>query len=910
VRGNEQFPSSKEGFDGRISGEEAGDPPTITRESSEEIDERTPRIRRVAWSGLERLLEGDGEERRAKLLRFLEGQSHVLEMIARSDPLASVLDELTRVLEDQVEGMACSALLMSEDRQYLRLGAAPNLPDSYRPSIDGVKIGPRAGSCGTAAFLGRPVIVTDIAGDPLWTDYKDPALAVGLRSCWSTPIISSRNEVLGTFAMYHRQPFAPSARHLGLIDLATNLARIAIERDAAERDRERLWNAKRFADRYRMVLQATKEAVWEWDLENDTFLWSGGQATFGYEAEDMESTFDWWMGRTHPQDVERIRRHIELAIDSGKPHWEEECRYRRKNGTYADVIVSGLIVRDETGKAVRIVGSLQDITRRKRQELEVKQQAERFKSATVAADVGTWRLDVTTQYMLTDARLNRMVGNEERETVQQFRDVIRVIHPEDRARVAEAIDESIATGRPFESDHRIVLASGEIRWLRSRGRVLTDGEGRAQVLTGAAADITKLKRAEQSMAILADSSRALAESLDSEQILSVITRMAVPSFCDAAMVILKDPETGEPRVAFVHASNPELLAVAKELQQAGTLHMSSLSRRVLQTGVPELHPTWTAEWLVAQEIDENVAMLARRFHITSTIHVPISSPPLGVIVFAGTGTRVYNSSDLAFAEELAHRASGAIHNARLFQAAKAERKRAEEAAALRERLVAIVGHDLRNPLAAISMAAQILTRSGLNARDQTIVNRIQSSANRMMRMIGQILDFARIRAGMGITLDVKPVNLHQICQEVVDEMRLGNPDQQIELDADGSGESVCDPDRVAQVVSNVIGNAIQHMTKGPICVTVRDAEPDDVAIAVHNVGSPIPEHVQANIFDAFHREVGDKDRASGSIGLGLFIAREISKAHGGTITVRSPDRDGTTFIIVIPRKPAGAERGE
>jgi PAS domain S-box-containing protein len=880
---------------------------TMAREWTNEVAERAKPAGRVAWSGLECLLaEKDDEEARAKLLLFLEGQSRVLEMIARSAPLASTLEELTQVLEAQVEGMACSVLLMSDDRKHLLHGAAPNLPDSYKRAIDGARIGPRAGSCGTAAFLKRPVIVTDIARDPLWEDYKDLALAVGLKACWSTPIMSSHNEVLGTFAMYHRQEFAPSGRHLGLLDLATNLARIAIERDTAERDREPLWDAKRFADRYRMVLQATKEAVWEWNLENDAVQWNGGLATFGYAAQDVEGTLDWWSAHVHPEEIERIRAHIARAIDSGNPQWEEECRFRRKNGTYADVFASGLIVRDEAGRAVRIVGSLQDISRRKRHELQAIQLAERLQSATVAAAVGTWRLDVATQYFLADASLNRLVGQKEEETVRRFSETMRVVHPEDRARVAEAIDESIATGCPYESDHRIVLADGEIRWLRSRGRVLSDGQGRGQVLTGAVADITELKHAEQSMAILADASRLLAESLDTEQILSAITRMAVPAFSDAAAVSLKDPKTGEPHVTVMHASNPELLAVLREMQQAGSLRVMPPSRRVFQTGRPELHSRWTADWMMAQEVDEDMSSVVRRFHITSTVHVPILmvNQPFAVIVFAATGTRVYNSSDLAFAEELARRAASAMSNAQLFQTARAERERAEEAAALRERLVAIVGHDLRNPLSAINMAAQILTRSGLNAPELNIVNRIQASANRMTRMIGQILDFARIRAGMSFTLDMKSVNLHQICHAVIDELRLGKPDQQIDLDAKGSGEAVCDPDRIAQVLSNVIGNAIQHGTKGPISVTVRDAEPDAVEIAVHNFGPPIPEAEHARIFDVFRRDADTEGRPSDSIGLGLFIASEIVRAHRGSIAVRSPDRNGTTFAVVLPRNPA------
>src|SRR5262245_34997288 len=419
-----------------------------------------PNVESGGWSGLKQLVE-EGE--RTELLLFLYGQLRVLEMIAQSAPLAAVLEELTRVLEGQIDGMA-SILLLSEDRTRLFYGAGPSLPEPYRRAIDGTAIVPSADSCGTAALLGRPVIVTDVSRDPLWVKYKDAALEVGIKACWSTPIVSVRGDVLGTFAMFHRHSFTLSSTDRRLIDLASNLARIAIERDTAERDRERLWDATRLAARYRTILQATREVVWEWELESGVIHWNGGLTTFGYEASDAEGTLDWWITRIHPEEAERVRHGIELAIDSGKPLWEEEYRFLRRNGTYAHLFARGLIVRDETGKAVRILGSLQDITRRKRHEMEAAQLAQRFQSASIAAAVGTWRLDVKTEFFLADANLNRLLGNEQKETVQRLSDVIRVIHPEDRGRVAQALDESITTRRPFECDHRVVRADGEVRW--------------------------------------------------------------------------------------------------------------------------------------------------------------------------------------------------------------------------------------------------------------------------------------------------------------------------------------------------------------------------------------------------------------------------------------------------------------
>jgi len=855
------------------------------------------------WSGLKELVD---QQEPSKLLRFLEGQSRLLEMIARSVPLPAVLEEVTRVLEEQVDGMVCGVLLLSEDGKHLFYGAAPRLPQTYREATDGIEIGPRAGSFGTATSLREPVIVTDIASEPSWDEYRDPALRAGLHACWSTPILSAHGETLGTFAMYHRHSFTPSPMHVNLVELVTHVARIAIERDHSERDRERLWNAKRFADRFRMILEATRDVVWEWDLESGDIHWNNGLTTFGYGPEDGSPTLDWWSERIHVEDADRVRRGVQAAIDAGSALWEEEYRFRRKSGTYASLFFRGLIVRDDAGKAVRILGSMQDVTRRKRREQEAQELGERLQSATVAAAVGTWRLDVKTQFLVADASLSRLVGGRDEESVRRLGEAIRIVHPEDRARVTQSLDEAMATGQPFDSDFRVVLPAGEIRWLRCRGRVVFDADSRADAVTGAVADITELKYAEQSMAILADASRLITESLDSDQILAAMTRMAVPAFADAAMVFLKDRASGEPGLAVVHAANPELLAAVRDMQEKGTFAPAAPTRRVLHSGRGEVNSRLTADWLLAQELSDDVSALVRRFHISSTIHVPIQEEEhvVGVMVFAATGTRAYSERDLRFGEELGRRASHAMHNGQLFHDAKEQRQRAEDSAALRERLVAIVGHDLRNPLSAIIMAAQLLGRSGLPAREDRLVTRILASGNRMLRLIAQVLDFARIRAGMSLPLQFKPSDLHQICNAVVDELRLSRPNQAFEVDLSGDAHVVCDPDRIAQALSNLISNAMQHGTRGPVTVTARDSGPDTVAVAVHNLGPPIPEPLQAVIFDAFRRESDDGGSNSGSIGLGLFITKEIVRGHAGSIIVQSPDRDGTTFTAFLPRRPA------
>ena len=169
-----------------------------------------------------------------KVEEFRFGQSRILQRLAANAPLADILSQLVLLIEAQEPGMLCSVLLLSEDGDHIRHGAAPSLPEEYVKAIDGAPIGPKNGSCGTAMYRGEPVVVADISCDPLWEDYKDLAAASGLRSCWSTPIYSGRGKVLGSFAMYYREPHTPSGNEATLTEVATRIAGLAIEHHAAK----------------------------------------------------------------------------------------------------------------------------------------------------------------------------------------------------------------------------------------------------------------------------------------------------------------------------------------------------------------------------------------------------------------------------------------------------------------------------------------------------------------------------------------------------------------------------------------------------------------------------------------------------------------------------------------------------
>jgi GAF domain-containing protein len=195
-----------------------------TVEASAAKTAKLPRIDSGAFK-----IQADKQEEAFRL-----GQSRILQRLAANAPLSEILERLVVLIEAQSPGMLCSVLLLSEDGDHVRHGAAPSLPQEYVAAIDGGQIGPRNGSCGTAIYRGEPVVVTDISTDPLWEDYRDLAVANGLRACWSTPILSGRGKVLGSFAMYYREPRTPTGDEAGLTEVATRIAGLAIEHHAAK----------------------------------------------------------------------------------------------------------------------------------------------------------------------------------------------------------------------------------------------------------------------------------------------------------------------------------------------------------------------------------------------------------------------------------------------------------------------------------------------------------------------------------------------------------------------------------------------------------------------------------------------------------------------------------------------------
>lgn len=477
-----------------------------------------------------------------------------------------------------------------------------------------------------------------------------------------------------------------------------------------------------------------------------------------------------------------------------------------------------------------------------------------------------------------------------------------------RGRTLGALGLTIEEARETSADERsfLMLVASYTSQALERLRLLeAERRSRDEALAAAAR-----------MEILSRASRTfVAASLELPSTLDGITSeiAAVLGSCVVVNLIHAD---GRLHAASVHHPDPEIRARVQALTKEFPLELGSgLTGTVASTGHSVLMPT-----VDPVAILEHTAPPFRAFVEQNPPYAIMCTPlrtqgrVLGTIMTSRVRPgQAYAPEDLRLLEELSERAAAAIDNSRLYHEVVDARARAEQLLAelhetvrYSETFAGILAHDLRNPLGAMMTAAQVLLRrqEGVGDRITKPLSRILSSGERMTRMIEQLLDLTRARVGGGIELHPQEASLAELCTHVMDELELVYPEWQLQREVHGDPSGTWDPDRLLQVVSNLVANAGMHgTTGGVIAVRIDGTSPEVVTLEIHNDGA-IPEALLPSIFDPFRgtRHRGDQSRG---LGLGLFITQQIVQAHGGTIELRSTPADGTTFLVRLPRRASG-----
>ena len=425
------------------------------------------------------------DRKRAESL--LAAEKRILEMVAKGDSLTEILDNLCRLVEEPAKGVLASILLLDGDR--LRHGGAPSLPKAYTDAINGAVIGPSAGSCGTAAYRGEPVIVEDIATDPLWADYRDLALPHSLRACWSAPVFSSQGKVIATFAMYYREPRRPTQRDQEIIDQITHLTGVAIQKKLAE---EKLQRSEAYLAEAEKL---THTGSWAWDPRTQKVLYCSEEMfrIFGLDPrESLPSRNNFWQ-RIHPGDRDWVAKRFEKSLRE-RVDTIDEFRVLMPDGTVRHINSSGHPVLDEDGEFIEFVGTAVDVTERKRAELERRRLASLVEQA--ADLMAITDLSGGTPIYLNKAGL-KMVGFDSWEEARTRRG-IHYIFPEDRQFVNEVLWPTVLEKGSWSGEMRFrhFKTGDPIPVLYSAFRIDDPETGQPVNVGNVCRDITKQKRAE------------------------------------------------------------------------------------------------------------------------------------------------------------------------------------------------------------------------------------------------------------------------------------------------------------------------------------------------------------------------------------------------------------------------------
>jgi PAS domain S-box-containing protein len=427
---------------------------------------------------------------REEAAQFEDGQRAVLELISRGGDLREMLERIVRLIEEQAEGMFCSILVLDRERGTLHHGAAPSLPRALVESIDGSRIGPQAGSCGAAAYLREPVVVEDIGTHPNWVPYRHLVLPAGLRACWSSPILASTGgDVLGTFAMYYRDPRPPTERERSWVGRAAHLAAIAISRDRAER-------AVRQADaRYRQIVDTAHEGVWLIDADARTLLVNRRTASLlGYQEHELlgRRIVDFMDEDSRAAAEGRFIRRMRTISE------QYQFRFCRRDGTYFWALLSGSPIRDERGEVVGALGMLTDITELKRTERALRQSEAEFRVVFENAAIGMALADRDGRLVRTNPALQSFLGYDEGEL--SGRRFSEFSHPDDAQADAE-LHRSLTRGESpsYQMEKRFVRKDGAVVWGRLTASLVRPAQGKPHFAIGMIEDVTDRRRMEEAV---------------------------------------------------------------------------------------------------------------------------------------------------------------------------------------------------------------------------------------------------------------------------------------------------------------------------------------------------------------------------------------------------------------------------
>ncbi len=595
-------------------------------------------------------------------------------------------------------------------------------------------------------------------------------------------------------------------------------------------------------------------------------------------------------------DQDAIQGILQCLMADEQLH-DYEANLRCKDGSIKQVLVDSNVLWDE-GQFVHTRCITRDITERKKAETALQDSEERLRLALEAGRMGSWEWHIPTGNVIWSTTLEQIHGLAPGSFGGTFEAFQQDIHPEDRQRVLDLIQQTVEQGRDHHLEYRIVRPDGGVRWLEARGKLFRDQNDQPLRLLGICSDATERKRLEQSLHFLAEASKSLSLLIDFRSTLQNVANLAVPDFADWCAVEMLEVDGSLQRLVVAHA-DPAKVELAEELYRRYPPDPESPRGvfNVLRTGESEFMTEIPDELLQLSARDEAHLAIMRKLSLKSYMCVPLRSKSsvLGVMTFVGGESgRRYVAADLVMAEDLAHRAAIAIENARLYQQVRDADHRKDE-------FLAMLAHELRNPLAPIRSGLEILAMDA--GEHSETVALMQEQVEHIVRLVDDLLDVSRIMRGK-VELRKAPNEVADLVRRSVQTVQplinsqqqqlvVAVPERPIWIDAD--------PVRIVQVLENLLNNGSKYTDVGGRIELTVERQDNQAVIKVTDTGVGLEPELLPAIFELFTQSSRSLDRAQGGLGIGLTLVKSLVEMHGGTVTAHSdgPGR-GSTFVVRLP----------
>jgi|GEM_PF-1319988 len=790
---------------------------------------------------------------RKKLELLMANENQAMEKIATNEPLVSILEALTLTIEKYMSHSLCSILLLDSDGVHLRQGAAPSLPIAYNLAIDGLATGENRGSSGTAVYRKELVIVSDIATDPLWINYKELALSNGLKSCWSMPIISNEDKVLGTFAIYYPTIMMPKSTDIELLKRISNYVRIAIEKNKAT------MTLIKSETKYRHLFEQNLSGVY--------------QATIDGTILSCNSTFAQMMGYLSPEDVLKQNAGKLYFFDSDREKYIKELKknkklinrevvLKHKNGKAIYLMENCYLETDPITKTVIIEGVFVDITALKKNEIALEE---------TNANLNGILNSTTNGFMVVDLDGKTDLFNEKFKDLWQIpENILATMDDEKLLDVALGLmkDPQKFLEKVKELYANIEASSEDIIELKS-GRVL-ERESQPKIMNGRITgrvwsfrDITARVKADKEKQQLF----ALVES--SEDLISFGTSKGKPTFINKA---------GRKMLGISQIKSLSKFSVSDFFSPEDR----DLAFKKMQKGFED-KGMWEGDTFLQNiKTKEKKAISISAFVIKDNI----TGIPIGMASICMDITeRTIIKNELIAAKE-----------------------QAEKLVGFKNQFLARMSHEIRTPLSVIIGFTKILMRSSITKKQKEQLTAIKVSSDILLVVINDVLDLAKMEAGK-MVLEKTEIELFYLISSILGtfELQFQEKEQtfQVHYDERIPKQALGDPVRINQILLNLIGNAIKFAGKGGVInVHVNLVKQDDekvfIEIKISDNGIGIPKDKIENVFDSFTQVETSTTRNYGGSGLGLNIVKQLIDLMEGTISVKSKLQVGSTFTFTIP----------